>query len=177
MTLWKQFQLPQELHSKGSGIMYYLRYSFDRVCAHRDQIAKELQSRGVYMEDFEHGIGVSIKPLVKNIRPIQHLLEELSALNEAVEYFEAFGRKMTLDELKSSIQLKTFDLLGRDLPEAYNFVDYHVPMLVSEIRAADRNDVLYGHERRTLQEITDFASNKVEQLNRPGGIILLKKID
>ncbi len=175
--LWKQFNLGERNPAKGGGILYCMRYSKDRLEAHQEQVIGALKEMGATIADVGNGgIGLSLGHVADGINEnAVLLLEELSVLNEALEYHQAgFGACKSFGSLKNRFISGYFELLDRDKVSAYDFVDLGIPLIMRDIAvSANQGKKLKAHERKTLQELGSFASRQVELHNRPGGFVII----
>lgn len=173
-TLWEQFNF-QDPRDAG-GLLYCLRYSEERLEAHRDQVRDVLKKEGISL--VEDGrlvkVNLNIQSGSLSFKGRVALLEELSDLNEALTYKEAGINCRNISELKDRIIVQYLCLLdGGNLVDAYNLMDLEVPRMVSSLIKADsRNNVLNSKDRQYLRELGSFASRQVDLLNRPGGMVI-----
>ena len=177
-TLWEQFNLRDYNLDQGGGILYCIRYSPERLSAHRNAIIRSLESRGIYIEEAEDRLGVGSRRTQNHEERNSALmmLEELSVLNEATEYQEAvFGQYRSIRELVDGIKTSVLEGISQEsLVDTYNFLEMSVPQIVRDIRIADQqNKVLCNKERQALNSLMEFASRQVRQLNSPHGLVLL----
>jgi hypothetical protein len=177
-TLWEQFNLRDYSLDQGGGILYCIRYSPERISAHRNAIIKNLESRGVYIEEVEDRLGVGFRRTQNHEERNSAIimLEELSVLNEATEYQEAgLEQYRSIRELVDGIKTSVLEGVSqKNLVDIYNFLEMSIPQIVRDIRIADRqNKVLSNKERQALDNLMEFASRQVRQLNSPHGLVLL----
>lgn len=175
--IWLQFNLGEQNPSPGGGILTCLRCSREEIEERHPSVVSAIQDMGVSLEDIDTGIAVIPQnPLSQeDTVKLMALLEQLSVLNEALEYHGAgYGAFHTIAELRNGIVSQFLTLLidQKDLPGAYNLVDLVVPEIVRDIRVTHkRESILSQDEEHELDELTEFAKIKVRQLNRQSVLI------
>jgi len=170
--LWHVFNLGENNPDQGAGILYCLRYSVDRIHAHQESVISTLQTLGVTLEDAGQDIYAH---LPKNGTDIQRervyiLFEELSCLNEAMEYVQAgFNQFDNVEDLKNGLVTQYFGLLQKgNLAEAYDLVDLTIPEIAQDLRVAHlQNKVHSSQDLKNLEELVDFSRRQVNNLNHP----------
>ena len=167
--LWEAFNLAEKNPDRGGGILYCIRYGSDRLKAQQDIVISKLQAMSVEIIEVENQLGIKIKPgMTKSERETMLImLEELSVVNEALEYGGVgLGNMGSLDMLKNALVGSYFNLLGRDKVAAYDIVDMVIPEIVSDIRHAEKQGkVLSSAERKILDDLAGFAARQVENMN------------
>jgi len=170
-TIEEQFGF--EENPAGSGLMYFIRYSSDRIDGHRMHVLKALREMGVKFRRAGNEIevrGPSCMGTVSQeyLRRSGALLEELSILNEASEYHDGGAEPFRhIEKLKDVVKLTYYGLLARHKTEdAYSYVSCQVPSITEELREADANKCLYGRERRAIDEIERFCEVQAEILDK-----------
>lgn len=168
-TLWEEFSLAENNPDPGAGILYCLKYSEDRIKAHREAVIKVLKGLGIEMEEIEEGVAVipAHKPDDSESRKLLILLEELSCLNEAQEYKEAGLKDVhTIPQLTEALTSLYYKLLGeRRMADAYNLVDVSIPQIVRDLSIAqEQNGVLSKTDKDALMELETFAKRVTERL-------------
>ncbi|MBI2129554.1 hypothetical protein HYU07_04910 [Candidatus Woesearchaeota archaeon] len=178
-TLWERFNLAEKNPDRGGGILYCLRYDYDRINAHRECIVAALKSMKFQLEEVDGGIAaVPEKPLTDHEGNKAYiLLEELSVLNEAQEYIEAgYGYIKNIEALKDRLVSHYLSVFSKskNLIDAYNFVDMVIPEIVHDIRVADaQNGILSNKEKKTLDDLLEFSKRQTNLLNARGGLAVI----
>ncbi len=178
-TLWKIFNLGNLNPSKGGGVMYFLRYSPERINTHRNQVVSALKAMDVELRDCQDKIlvrtPVPYKDLTKtNKSRLSALLEELSVLNEATEFNETYGDCRTLDQLGDRLIQVYWALLdSQKLANAYNFVSMGIPEIVQGLKQSEQNHALYKREKTSIEKLAEFARRKTKYLGRTHGFVIL----
>jgi hypothetical protein len=174
--LWQQFNLARGNPSPGGGIFYCMKYSKERLEAHQAQIISVLTGSGATIRESRGGLGVAFKKMDDDgkTRAVR-LLEELSVLNEALEYHSVgIGECRNIEDLKNHLISRYFESLARDKVSAYNLVDVVIPQIVKDVSISDLQGLgLKAHEKRTLAELKQFASRQVEIHNKPQGFVVI----
>lgn len=171
-TLWEQFNLAEQNLDPGAGILYCLRHSEDRIRGHQESIIEALQSLSISLKEVEEAIAVVLpQPLPEDqFQRVYLLLEELSCLNEAIEYIECgYGQYRNIAQLTAGLATAYYQCLkDHHLPRAYDMVAVVIPQIVRDITIADhQNDVLSSSERRELTDFMEFARRNEQLLNNP----------
>jgi len=174
--LWEAFNLAKNNPDRGGGILYCIRYGSERLKAHQDTLISALQAMPLEIIEVENQLGIKIKPDMTESKreTLLIMLEELSVVNEALEYVQAgLGDLGSLDKLKTALQGTYFNLYdSRALTDAYNFVSMSIPEIVRDIRHSDtHNDVLSSAERKILDELMTFAIRQERILNKPHRVV------
>ncbi len=179
MSLEKQFNLAENNPDQGGGILYCMRYEREHIEEHHAQVIAALKAMGIsFREEGESGIAAESQD---DLDPEQQrrrfaLLEELSVINEAREYKEAgLDGVKSVSELSNRLVVTFHGLLrSRKLANAYDFVTVFLPMIISDIRLADKqNKVLSSEDRAALDKLSAFVVSKERFLNSPGGFTVL----
>jgi len=165
--LWSEFNLAKSNQDPGAGILYCLRYDANRLKGHQEQVVTALKSLGIKLDDLgDNNIVASfIEPnsIVEKGERAYLLLEELSCLNEAIEYTEVgFGKFKSIEELKHGLITTYFSLLTDEKKvEAYDLISTVIPQIVRDIRIADsQNKALSNKEKKALEELILFTKRK-----------------
>lgn len=176
-NLWMEFNLGENNPDVGGGILYCLRYDSKILDHKRDYIISNLNSQHLKIK--EHGECLEVIP-PKDMRKSDIprtvlLLEELSVLNDALDYASiGLDQYNSLFELKNGLITNYFDMLKPDQVGAYNLVDMFIPQVARELYIADKqNKILSSSERDELEQLVSFAENQVKHLNNPGGYMIL----
>lgn len=166
-TIQEQFNFDE--NPAAAGLMYFIRYSSERIDSHRKQVVNALESIGI---EFKYANGCEIEVhgpnriLTKSFRRrLDALLEELSVLNEASTYYD-YGLESIKDltKFRDAVILTYFNLLsGHKKEQAYEYISKDIPRQTQELRIADENKCLYTKERKALDEIERFCRTQ-EQL-------------
>lgn len=177
-TLWNYFNLAENNPDQDGGILYCLRYDEDRISAHRTSVVGALESMGIGLKEVDEIIYITTSGVMERAEQyrVRALLEELSCLNEAMEYTEAgFNQFSNVRQLKNGLMSAYFGLLEeREMADAYNIVTVAIPQIVGDLTLADcQSGVLSASERRELAELTRFAKRQDDLLNTPGGFVIV----
>lgn len=177
-SLWEVFNLAEHNPDQGGGILYCLRYTEEVLVGKQRQVVSALTKLGFTLKEVEQGIEAASSHNLSDsdYRRAGALFEELSVINEALEYKQGgFDRIKSIQDLKNTIIGDFFGFLERrKLAEAYDLVSVVVPTLVRDIARADRqNKLLTRQDKVALQELQDFARKKEKFLNSPGGTVTI----
>jgi len=176
-TLWDYFNLAENNQDQGGGILYCLKYNSGRIKAHQESVVAAIKTMGIELE----GVGEEIA--AKSSRALNKeeknrcypLFEELSCLNEALEYVDAgIGEYNSVGDLIVGLKSKYgVFLINKKLRDAYNLVAMEIPQFVEDLRIADKqNKILSSSEREGLEDLMSFAKEKEAFLNNPKGHII-----
>jgi len=177
-TLQEQFGFRR--NPPGAGLLYFVRYSSERIDAHRKQVVKALNSMDVKFRSRSYGEVEVYGPARDKgldesyLNRLDALLEELSILNEASDYYDG-GAEAYRDiaKLKDVIILNYNNLLAhRRKAEASIYICEDVPRVIKELRIADKNNCLYAKERKALDEIERFCRGQDELLSRRRKVVV-----
>ena len=180
--LWTQFNLAENNPGLGGGILYCLRYALPRIEGHQEVVVDTLKGLGVCIVEEGDKLGLKFRSEYATnkdqnslLRRVNALVEELSCLNEAIEYSRAgFGDCRTIEDLKNKLMCSYFEIFEKGSHvEAYDLVDFTIPRMVRDITIADRqNKVLSSKDRKSLEELSTFAKRQAEHMNDPRGYVL-----
>jgi hypothetical protein len=104
------------------------------------------------------------------------LLEELSVINEAMAYKEAGFRGIrSIQEWKKTLVGYYFELFKkRDLVAAYDLVTISIPEIIRILGISHiQNKTLSRRDLQALEELQNFCVRQDDNLNRPGGMLVL----
>jgi hypothetical protein len=173
-SLWDEFNLGARNPDPGAGLLYCLRYSEDRIKAHQVAVVDALTSLGAWIDLAGEGVGVGFPDNFERDRA-RLLLEELSCLNEALEYSSVgFNRFDSVKQLKSGLMSSYLDLLSSgNMVGSYEMISAGIPQIVNDLRVADfQNKVLSGRDREELSDLVRFVKRQDHILNSPGQYVL-----
>lgn len=165
---WTQFNLGNNNLDPGGGILYAIRYDTPDLQAQQVRVAEALDSSGAAIQ-LEAGIpGVDIVGLDAAARQKAFmLLEELSVVNEALEYHAAGYNQNSVSELadtlKSAVSIK--ELTNENKGEVLDMLEIGIPQIVHDLRFAHlQNGVLSEHEVATVDNLSTFAAHRAQTL-------------
>ena len=176
-NLWVEFNLGENNQDVGGGILYCLRYDSKILDHKRDYIISNLNSQHLNIK--EHGKDLAvIAPIDMSPSDLQRtflLLEELSVLNDALDYASiGLDQYNSLFELRNGLITNYFDMLKPDQVGAYNLVDMFIPQVAKELYIADKqNKILSSSERNELEQLVSFAEGQVKVLENPRDWVIL----
>lgn len=176
--LWDKFNLAEKNPDQGGGILYCLRYTYERIRGHQESIVTALESIGIELVEIDEGIGVKSTLALNESEQnrVYALLEELSCLNEALEYAEAgLNQYNSIGQLGNGLMNTYIELLKENKkPDAYNFITMMMYPIIRDLRTANnQNGVLSASERRELTDLIEFTKGQYDLLNRPKEYIVL----
>jgi uncharacterized membrane protein YecN with MAPEG domain len=162
-SLWEEFNLAQANPDRGGGILYCLRYPEDRLRAHQKQVISAINDLGAVPKDL--GEFITVVPGrewdLHERRRVAYLLEELSVLNEALEYVDVgFGVFNNVSELKDGLIMHYLDALLKrgDVLHAYGLVTSTIPGIAKDLRTAhEQNRVLSPQDEVALRDMEFFS--------------------
>jgi len=174
--LWREFRTGNPFENQVDGVMYAVRYTPERIEAHRGQVITALKTRDVEFFDLGSLVGVNYTGPDSGSVSVIALLEELSALNEAADY-KMHGLNSIAD-LSGVYAESLYNFLFKPrqhdprMPEAYDLT-LEMFNLATALKSRDKtNRMLYAHERRILDALIDTTKKKEKMLNSPGKIAL-----
>ncbi len=178
-TLWDVFNLAENNLDQGAGILYCLRYDESRIRDHQKSVVNALKSMGVELDDIGERIGAKAQRElnVSEYDRFYILLEELSCLNEALEYSEiGLNRFGNFSQLKNALKCQYDDLLkDSSIADAYTFITLGIPRIVNDIRDADyQNRVLSSSDRKELDDLADFVQRQISLLDKPKDYVMFR---
>ncbi len=151
---WNNFTLDEPNQAKG-GILYCLRYSKERLEAHREQVIGGLirlghtcnAKRGLFDRLFK--FKKNPKKVESAVRSYPVLLEELSTINNALKYHElGFGRYRNLRELREGI----LGLYGQ------GNLDENIRKIVRELKISqEQGKEFRAYEREQIADLEMFV--------------------
>lgn len=171
--LLREFNLSKQNLDQGGGILYNLRYTSEKLEQMREQIISTLNTFNILAK--EVGKNIEIVPeseLNENDKEkLINLFEELSVINEALEYKEiGIDEVKNIFELKNLLILHYFALLkDREKVDAYNFVDIFIPQIIKDLSIAKEQGKKFSkEEEKAISELVEFAKRRVEEFNSQG---------
>lgn len=167
--LWKVFNLAENNPDRGGGMLYLLRYGSENLKEHQKVIISVLEAMPVEIEDVGEGLGIKPKRHLTEAEfsNLKLFLEELSVVNEALEYAEGgFEGVDSIRALKDKLIVAFLGTLSAgNKIAAYDLFDITGPEIIRDMRYADRNGgVLSEEDRAALNELQDYAAHKVKTL-------------
>jgi hypothetical protein len=176
--LWKEFDFAEQNPDQSGGVLYALRYDEERLKAGREKIVSAIEGLGATPQDIGKDIKVSIgeETNEKKMATLVTLLEELSVINEAMAYKEAGFRGIrSIQEWKKTLVGYYFELFKkRDLVAAYDLVTISIPEIIRILGISHiQNKTLSRRDLQALEELQNFCVRQDDNLNRPGGMLVL----
>ena len=175
--LWSEFNLGEHNPDIGGGILYCLRYDSKTLNYKRDSIISALNSQGLKIKEQDENLAVILpKEISKSkYQRIVLLLEELSVLNDALEYAGVgLDQYNNLSELRNGFISNYFDMLKSNQVGAYDLVDLFIPQVAKELYIADKqNNILSSSKRKELEQLVSFAEKQVKLSNNSGGFVII----
>jgi hypothetical protein len=166
--LWNKFNLAENNPDPGGGMLYALRYDTDSLTSHRDAVVESIRARGASIVVLGDMLGIDLYELeAEDEGTAMLLVEELSVVNEALEYHKDGIVYDSIDALAANIKGSFIDgIISNDAgkkADAYNLVGLGIPMLVKDLKTAHaQNEVFSPDELRTVRELGNFAATQVE---------------
>lgn len=179
--LWHEFNFGENDPSPGGGILYCLRYTRERLEAHRKPVIDALKQLGMELVDIGND-SVALRgdpPDESTMQSILLLFEELSVLNNALGYHDAgFGDFTSIAELRGRLVFQVEQCLARDnrnYAVAYEIVTVIIPEIVRNIRLAhEQNNILSSTDVRELQLLKGYAKRRADLLDAPTGKVIVQ---
>jgi hypothetical protein len=181
--LWNEFSLGDDNFDVGGGLLYCLRYNQQELEHKREIIVNSLENLGLSIE--ERGTNnLAIKKsnnfYQNNSDKTYILIEELSTLNDAIEYSNSgFGNCNSMNDLRNILMSSYFNSLKKsDLVGAYDIVSLTIPMITKELSMAQKqNNVLNRNDKTNLESLIRFSENQKKFLNNPSGYVIFGLYD
>lgn len=165
--LWNFYTLAPDNPDPGGGILYAVRYDTLSLYTHRDRVVDSLIEQGCSIFFTEDGLLIlSIDGVSEDKEEsVLLLIEELSVVNEALEFHEEGLNPDSIDGLAESLKASfARDIVSRDpsiKAAALNLVDLFIPQVVEDIHEAQaQNRVLTPAQQQKINELGYFASLK-----------------
>jgi hypothetical protein len=177
-NLWQEFNLAENNPDPGGGILYAIRYETDALREQQSRVIGGLVTMGVGISvgEFDNQLRVVIPETAPEQRQkAAIMLEELSVVNEALEYHVAGFDCESISELSERLKA-TFrsQFNNTDKVDAYDLATIAIPQIVGNILAAhEQNGVLSKEEVVTVLGLRDFAGEKEALLDGSHGIVVL----
>lgn len=179
--LWHEFIHGEDDPSPGGGILYCLRYTRERLEAHREPVINALKQLGITLVDTgEDSVGARGGLLDESTTQSALLLfEELSVLNNALGYHDiGFGNLTSIAELRGRLVFQVEQCLAQDKRNyavAYEIVTVIIPEIVRNIRLAhEQNNILSSTDVRELQLLKGYAKRRADLLDAPTGKVIVQ---
>jgi hypothetical protein len=166
LSLWNQFNLVENNPDPGGGILYAIRYDSDTLLTRRDAIRTAIIGSGATIFELDYGLGIDGSVIeVEGRSRFAVLIEELSVLNEAIEYHEADLNVESIAELSQHLRNVFMAGLLTDHLTAFDLVNINIPQIIKDIEIAhNQNDVISREEQTILKDLGKFAATRAEQV-------------
>ncbi|MEK7059178.1 MAG: hypothetical protein AAB971_00240 [Patescibacteria group bacterium] len=178
IELWSQFNLG--VHNNpdpGGGLLYALRYSDEHLDMQRNAVLRPIiDSSAEIIEVDSAQLAIDMSTVAETeMARVLVLLEELSIVNEAVEYQTDGGvTPMSLKDFAQGLIIGFFQgARARGMAKSLLYVEQDIPRIVSDLATADeQNGVLTKSERRILEGLSDFAAHHTDRLAGRHSVVL-----
>ncbi len=171
----KAFNLGEANPDPGAGLLYSLRYGAERLRGHQNAGIKALRKIGVAFEDIGEGMVAARTEITSDdtsqTARVMALCEELSCLNEALEYKDQGATWKSVIEVETVHLTAFYDFIRTgNIVDAYAIVSGAIPQIVSDLMTAHhQNKVLSPYDLGVLKRLQTFAEIKRRELEHPGG--------
>lgn len=174
--LWKEFNLGGANPDPGGGILYAVRYEAEVLERAQERLATTLGELGVTIAEHDQGLGVSFDGIPDD--SVEHaalLVEEISVVNEALEYHDAgLGKCNSIAELCDALRGAFFSLETPETKDgALDLVDLFIPQVTGDIlNAHKKSNVLKRDELEEIHDLIEFAETQSAFLGGHNLVIL-----
>ncbi len=164
--LWQVFNLASYNPDPGGGILYAINYDTENLLAHRAGVSATLVNAGAIIFEMDESLAVDLAEVQEPDRErAKILLEELSVVNEAVEYHESGFNPSSIEDLADKLRKVFLTSLFMDKSAAFDIANISIPQIVRDIRTAQsQNDVLSESETETIENLSEYAEKRAEQI-------------
>jgi len=175
--LWREFNLAERNPAQGGGILYCLRYSKEHLEAQQEAVIKAIRGMRMSIRDVGESrleLDLSFIP-EDNKKTACALLEELSVVNEALEYnASGFGNNKSIPELSRGLMDTYFQMLTKSNPaDTYNFISMAIPEIVRDLRISEAQGKNFTtKERKAIQELQDFAKSQTRRMGNTSKYVI-----
>jgi len=173
--LWQQFNLAENNPDPGGGILYAIRYAAEDLKAHQAKVIESLMVDGASIQEAGIGLGVHLGGLSHEQRERALLiLEELSVVNDALEYYDAGVNADSIEALAGQLISAYYaGLTPAKKVDAFDLVSDGIPQITREIQHAHaQNGVLSAEDLSKVMELQEFASRQANILGGHNIVII-----